>query len=223
MAVYTGDMFHHPSQIEHPEWSPLFDVLPELSVETRRTMFERARREGTVAADGAPADPGSRRLPASRRHRALVVSHPILADRSKLGAVCIDMGSVVVDERLTWVALAVAGRPSPSQAWPPGRPGHVAGGPPRGDGQSGAVRQPPRYDRARRSTRTCRSEIWKEVTNRDRPLKYAAVALERLAARHPLVMVANQGLHARGLLEAADLDRHFSHDAALGRDRHCQA
>jgi len=30
------------------------------------------------------------------------VSHPIVADRSKLAAVCIDMGSVVVDERLTW-------------------------------------------------------------------------------------------------------------------------
>src|SRR5690606_8437459 len=41
-------------------------------------------------------------------------------------------------------------------------------------------------------------------------LPYAASALERLAARHRLVMVANQGLHARALLEAAGLDRHFS-------------
>lgn len=30
------------------------------------------------------------------------MSHPILADQSKLAAVCIDMRSVVVDERLTW-------------------------------------------------------------------------------------------------------------------------
>ena len=29
-------------------------------------------------------------------------THPILADRSTLAAVCIDMGSVVVDERPTW-------------------------------------------------------------------------------------------------------------------------
>ena len=30
------------------------------------------------------------------------MSHPIISDRTKLAAVCIDMGSVVVDERLTW-------------------------------------------------------------------------------------------------------------------------
>ena len=29
-------------------------------------------------------------------------SHPIIADRSTLAAACIDMGSVVVDERPTW-------------------------------------------------------------------------------------------------------------------------
>ena len=51
--------------------------------------------------------------------------------------------------------------------------------------------------------------IWSQVTNRDRPLKYVDAALARLAARHRLVMVANQGLHARGLLVAAGLDRHF--------------
>ena len=51
--------------------------------------------------------------------------------------------------------------------------------------------------------------IWGQVGNLDRPLAYAADALERLAARVPLVMVANQGLHARGLLEAAGLDRYF--------------
>ena len=53
-------------------------------------------------------------------------------------------------------------------------------------------------------------EIWKNFTNRDRPLPYAARALERLSARNRLVMVANQGLHARALLEAAGLDRYFS-------------
>jgi FMN phosphatase YigB (HAD superfamily) len=52
--------------------------------------------------------------------------------------------------------------------------------------------------------------IWSRVTNRDRPLKYVDAALARLAQRHKLVMVANQGLHARGLLEAAGLDRHFT-------------
>lgn len=65
MAVYTGDMFHHAAQIEHPEWSPLFDILPELSVETRCRIFEQARREGTVLLTAHLPTPGIARLPAS--------------------------------------------------------------------------------------------------------------------------------------------------------------
>lgn len=64
MGVYTGDMFHHPSQIEHPEWSPLFDVLPEMSAETRRTIFERARRENHILLTAHLPTPGIVRLPA---------------------------------------------------------------------------------------------------------------------------------------------------------------
>jgi glyoxylase-like metal-dependent hydrolase (beta-lactamase superfamily II) len=63
MAVYTGDMFHHPAQIDHPEWSPLFDVLPEMSAETRRAMFERARREGFLLFTAHLPTPGIARLP----------------------------------------------------------------------------------------------------------------------------------------------------------------
>jgi glyoxylase-like metal-dependent hydrolase (beta-lactamase superfamily II) len=48
MAVYVGDLVHHPLQLEHPEWSPIFDSLPPLSRETRRSLVERARRERTV-------------------------------------------------------------------------------------------------------------------------------------------------------------------------------
>jgi len=65
MAVYTGDMFHHASQIEHPEWSPLVDVLPEMSAETRRKIFEQARREGNVLLTAHLPSPGVARLPAS--------------------------------------------------------------------------------------------------------------------------------------------------------------
>jgi glyoxylase-like metal-dependent hydrolase (beta-lactamase superfamily II) len=48
MAVYVGDLVHHPLQIEHPEWSPVFDSLPPLSRETRRALVDRARREGAL-------------------------------------------------------------------------------------------------------------------------------------------------------------------------------
>ncbi|MBV9578347.1 MAG: MBL fold metallo-hydrolase [Chloroflexi bacterium] len=47
-AVYVGDLVHHPLQIEHPEWSPVFDALPPLSRETRRALIERARREHSL-------------------------------------------------------------------------------------------------------------------------------------------------------------------------------
>jgi glyoxylase-like metal-dependent hydrolase (beta-lactamase superfamily II) len=47
-AVYVGDLVHHPLQIEHPEWSPVFDALPPLSRETRRNLVERARREHSL-------------------------------------------------------------------------------------------------------------------------------------------------------------------------------
>src|SRR5437879_1430387 len=42
MAIYVGDLVHHALQIEHPEWSPIFDALPPLSRETRRTLVEPA-------------------------------------------------------------------------------------------------------------------------------------------------------------------------------------
>lgn len=65
MAVYTGDLFHHASQIEHPEWSPLFDVLPELSVESRRKIFSQARETGSLLLTAHLPAPGIARLPAS--------------------------------------------------------------------------------------------------------------------------------------------------------------
>src|SRR5437667_341568 len=48
MAIYVGDLVHHPLQIEHPDWSPIFDSLPQLSRETRRHLVERARREHSL-------------------------------------------------------------------------------------------------------------------------------------------------------------------------------
>ena len=48
MAIYVGDLVHHPLQIEHPEWSPTFDALPAMSRETRRRLVDRARRERSL-------------------------------------------------------------------------------------------------------------------------------------------------------------------------------
>lgn len=136
------------------------------------------------------------------------MSHPVLLDRSHLAAVCIDMGSVVVDERLTWArwqSLAVQhlkrnGRPvTRTHLRRAVREAMLARAPRVSAHAFSALGGDPAHTQ----------QVWSQVTNRDRPLGYAAAALERLAARYPLVMVANQGLHARGLLEGAGLDRYF--------------
>ena len=41
------------------------------------------------------------------------MSHPVLADRSKLAAVCIDTGSVVVDARPAWRYFVQSGSARP--------------------------------------------------------------------------------------------------------------
>ena len=136
------------------------------------------------------------------------MSHPALTDRSKLAAVCIDMGSVVVDERRTW------------ERWQAHAIRHL-----KAHGVSVGRVELRRAIRAAMIARAPRisahafqslgvdpetvSQVWRHVGNHDRPLAYAAQALQRLSARYPLVMVANQGLHARGLLEAAGLHTYF--------------
>ena len=38
-AVITGDMSHHPCQLAHPDWSPMFDTDRKASAETRARLF----------------------------------------------------------------------------------------------------------------------------------------------------------------------------------------
>jgi glyoxylase-like metal-dependent hydrolase (beta-lactamase superfamily II) len=65
MAVYVGDLVHHPLQIDHPEWSPIFDSLPPLSRETRRQLVERARREHALVLSYHLPFPGIGRVTAT--------------------------------------------------------------------------------------------------------------------------------------------------------------
>jgi hypothetical protein len=37
-------------QVDHPEWSPAFDVDPQASAATRKAMVERMETEGIIAA-----------------------------------------------------------------------------------------------------------------------------------------------------------------------------
>ena len=57
-AVYCGDLMHHVAQVEHTEWSPAFDLLPELSAESRRRILEQAVRDRAVLLTAHLPTPG---------------------------------------------------------------------------------------------------------------------------------------------------------------------
>lgn len=49
-ALVTGDVAHHPMQLDRTEWSPAFDVDGKLSAETRGKIAARLESENMVAA-----------------------------------------------------------------------------------------------------------------------------------------------------------------------------
>jgi glyoxylase-like metal-dependent hydrolase (beta-lactamase superfamily II) len=58
MAIYTGDLLHHAAQFDHPEWSPAFDLLPQLSAESRRRILEQAVRDRALLLTAHLPTPG---------------------------------------------------------------------------------------------------------------------------------------------------------------------
>lgn len=58
IAIYCGDLFHHVCQMERPEWSLAFDVLPEVSAESRRRILEQAVRDRAVLLTAHLPTPG---------------------------------------------------------------------------------------------------------------------------------------------------------------------
>jgi glyoxylase-like metal-dependent hydrolase (beta-lactamase superfamily II) len=65
MAIYVGDMIHHPLQVEHPEWTPVFDSLPAMARSTRVALLERARRDRSLILSYHFPWPGINRIGAS--------------------------------------------------------------------------------------------------------------------------------------------------------------
>jgi FMN phosphatase YigB (HAD superfamily) len=161
----------------------------------------------TLARAATTARPASDRAP--RPGRSVVnPQHPLLGDRTALAGCLVDMGSVLVDEHDTWrrwqqIALRelrAAGigvdRLTLRRALREGI----------------ATRQPRVTQAVLRhlgADEAVPARIHAQVENADRPLPDAAAALERLSRQVPLVLVANQGLHARALLEQAGLHRYF--------------
>lgn len=61
-ALYTGDLAHHAVQFERPAWIPAFDVLPLVSLETKKRIAERAFRENALIVSTHNEYPGAGRI-----------------------------------------------------------------------------------------------------------------------------------------------------------------
>ncbi len=49
-AIITGDLAHHPAQIDHIEWCSAFDTDAATTTETRRRVFDQTETNGLIAA-----------------------------------------------------------------------------------------------------------------------------------------------------------------------------
>lgn len=61
-AAITGDMSHHPCQMAHPDWSPLFDHDPVEAARTRARMFGEWADEGLLVIGTHYAGPTAGRI-----------------------------------------------------------------------------------------------------------------------------------------------------------------
>jgi len=46
--LHIVDCAHNPAQVSHTDWSPLYDMQPDVSAQTRKALFERAARENIL-------------------------------------------------------------------------------------------------------------------------------------------------------------------------------
>ncbi|MFQ6028582.1 MAG: MBL fold metallo-hydrolase, partial [Dehalococcoidia bacterium] len=53
-----GDVAHSPAQAHYTDWSPIFDVDPQLSRQTRHTVLDLLEKEGILVSAGHFPDPG---------------------------------------------------------------------------------------------------------------------------------------------------------------------
>ena len=46
--LYIGDTVLYPLHLEHPEWTPIYDILPEQAADSKRRIFDRAAEEKSL-------------------------------------------------------------------------------------------------------------------------------------------------------------------------------
>ena len=71
-AIFMGDLVHHAVQIERPAWIPAFDILPLVTLETKKRLIERAIRERALLISPHNVYPGVGRLTEKDGRRTFV-------------------------------------------------------------------------------------------------------------------------------------------------------
>ncbi|MGE3077217.1 MAG: MBL fold metallo-hydrolase [Dehalococcoidia bacterium] len=71
-ALYTGDLVHHAVQVERPAWIAAFDVLPLLSLESKKKLAERAIKDNALLICVHNPFPGVGRLTESNGRRKFI-------------------------------------------------------------------------------------------------------------------------------------------------------
>ena len=61
-AIITGDLAHHPAQVDRTEWCSGFDGDPAQAVQTRNKLFDQLEADGLLAAICHFPDPGFGKL-----------------------------------------------------------------------------------------------------------------------------------------------------------------
>jgi glyoxylase-like metal-dependent hydrolase (beta-lactamase superfamily II) len=69
MAIYIGDMVQHEVQLERTAWVSAFDVLPLMSIESKKRIIERAIRERALVIAVHCPYPGVGRITATEDGR----------------------------------------------------------------------------------------------------------------------------------------------------------
>ena len=62
-AIITGDLAHHPAQIDHVEWCSAFDADARTTTETRRKVFDQAEADRLITAFCHFPDPFGKLIP----------------------------------------------------------------------------------------------------------------------------------------------------------------
>jgi glyoxylase-like metal-dependent hydrolase (beta-lactamase superfamily II) len=76
-AMFIGDIVQHGCQLDRPVWISAWDILPLVSLETKKALFERAWREQALIISVHAEFPGTGRLTEENGHRSFAPVAPV--------------------------------------------------------------------------------------------------------------------------------------------------